>query len=38
MMAEYCAACYSRLVWCRKCKTVHCLCSWNCCKTKRSQP
>lgn len=27
-----CAACYEKLIFCRRCKTVHCGCGWNQCK------
>lgn len=31
-MSRYlCPACYGRNIYCRKCKTTHCLCSWNQC-------
>jgi len=28
-MQEQCPACYAARVYCRKCKTAHCQCSWN---------
>lgn len=27
----YCSACYARKVYCRRCKTHHCGCSWSGC-------
>lgn len=38
MSAHYCRACYGCLVYCRKCKTTHCDCSWNTCKRTKDHP
>jgi hypothetical protein len=35
MTIYFCRACYGKKVYCRGCKTRHCLCSWNCCPRKK---
>lgn len=35
---SHCAACYQRQVWCRRCKTPHCGCTYNQCKAPRRGP
>lgn len=34
MSLQYCACCYGKKSWCRRCKTRHCECSWNQCLRK----
>ena len=31
----FCPACYCAKVYCRSCKTIHCLCSWAACPKKK---
>jgi hypothetical protein len=33
----FCPACYGRKVYCRRCRTVHCQCSWNHCPEKKPE-
>jgi hypothetical protein len=34
MSVTHCGACYGERVWCRRCKTTHCLCNWSQCQRK----
>lgn len=37
VMGHYCECCYMRKVYCRKCKTTHCGCSWNQCPVEEKE-
>ncbi len=36
-MSKFCPACYGRRVYCQRCRTWHCLCSWARCPKKKPE-